>query len=648
MGGVLGFVTREPRGIALNVGSATLRHHETFRQGVFVNSPRLGLAAVYRDNDPPRSIWLADAKVGVVVYGHALLPTRPATPADAKRVAWLYLDQGLDALFTLDGEFLVAILDLGKEELLLLNDRMATIPTQYLCEDGTFIVAPEAKAIFAMLGRRPALDTAGVLSFLNLGFALGSRTIVENVTLVEPAQIVTVSLKCASVHRRTYWTLRFFPQSGMKMLDATEALRSAVDLSHDAALADQPSRVQLLLTGGFDSRLILGSLLRAGRPPDECLTWGVDPEIPNSDLSAARALAQALGVSWRGVRYDGSTFVDHAIQWAVVSELASDNLGNFAAGHDFLYRTGAVAPAVFIGDQMLGTGGLPLSRADAIEAVSGLPRSGVSVELAKILHPGCVGEVERLQRLELEKLAEACPNDAPKDLQDFLGLHIRLARWLNAPTYFREPMVSPRRPLLMRPMVELFTLLPAQLRVDKRVLVRMLQQEMRELMRIPRSSAHNLVDWDRLFTGDTASGAFFRETCRDETLLERELHGLVDPARLRSSIEHYVTHHHTPIARKPSRVPGGLPALRRAASSLPWLARSMRVAERAFGPTVDRARGATGGRVVQRYALLALFRRGIEGSGHGQVESAATDQAKVGSGTWPLRRDTLRGRGDLS
>ena len=614
MGGIVARIGQTPDGAGLTAAMRTLRHHPSFILQTLVDVPPLSLGAVCRPNDPARAAWLPERRLGVVVYGFAVLTTPHPHRAGAAELAALVADQGVEALFELDGGFLVAVLDLRASKLHVINDRTATIPLQYSVGEKCTVLAPEAKAIAALVGRRPDWDVVGTLSFLNSGYALGTRTLFEGVRLQAPAEALSVALDTGQFERHTYWRLAFRPAAKLALTDAADHLFEVMDACHRLATVDQAPDLQLLLTGGYDSRTVLGVLATLGRPPAECLTWGVSADIPRSDPALAHALAAAHGVPWRFLPYHGGMFASNAQAWAEVSELASDNLGNFAAGAGFLYECGVVGSGVVIGDQLFGTGGMPVTQVEAIAGAGGSFCAGISGGLASVVRADQRAEVDALLRKEVSRLVETCSASSMKDVQDCLGFHVRLARWLNAPTYFREPMVSPRRPMLMRPALEYVQHLPPRLRVDKCVLVEMLHRRMPALLRIPRMRADSLVDWTSTFTGDPAVSPLFEALLRDERRRVTPVWRRLDGTRVDAQLGSYLG---TGAMTKtsPGGRPGILPAVRRFSARMPGLAPAVALFEAAARASGTAPVGAKTARVLQRLALLGLLWESQVGAG---------------------------------
>jgi hypothetical protein len=345
--------------------------------------------------------------------------------------------------------------------------------------------------------------------------------------------------------------------------------------------------------------------------PRRAIGWGISDAIPFSDPYIARRLAAQFGVPFEFAGYDHHTFPEQAEPWAFVSEIGSDNLGNFAAGPQGLVSVGNMAPAVFNGDQLLGSGGIPLSFADAFEVGTGMPFHGMAPGMATMLARKRAREAAEIAREGLMQMALARRSTPSKDVQDYLGWQTHGLRWLNAPMYHREPMVSPWRPLAFASAVQLFERLPARHRVDKRLLVRMLERCVPHALSEPVASANSLVDWRVAFGTRTATGRFFESAAHDALFLESEVGAFFDADVVKDVLRAFSGADHAPVSRRPSS-DSAIEGIRRLFAR--WHASSLAVrgAQRAVTRLKGRSVGAGSVRVLWRIVLLNVLLRIIE------------------------------------
>jgi hypothetical protein len=611
MAGLAGYVTAAPETVAFDRALAALCHHASHRTAIEVDEPCLRLGSNHRSAAPPSVHSIASARLTVLAIGAPVLRVETWRPATAELIAKRYLDSGDASLSALDGSYLVAVLDRERGSLVIVNDRLASVPLVYWAGEGRFAFAPEAKAVFAMADVRPSIDASSAAAFLNLGYPIGHRTMFEGICHLEAAHQLTVDLR-SGVHRsERYWDLRFTGGRDISKDEAAAALDGVMKDALNATLADSPANVRLLLTGGWDSRALLGVMASAGRPPDSTLTWGLSRDIAESDASIAQGLAGAVGVPNQLLTYDADGYVRHATEWVRVSELSSDNAGSFAAGADFLHRHVPGIDVVFTGDQAFGAGGLATTRAEAIENLTQVPFGRVIPEVATIATADGKQVMGRMFREQVEQIANGAPAVTPKDLQDYLFLHIYVSRWLCAAAYFREPMVTVRRPMLMGSVLDFVGQLPAWLRADKRVLTEFLRRKTPHLLTFPKASANSLVDWNydsrthprlRDFLGARLSWHSVRNT---------PMAGLLDERRFSSAVLEFFSTSPAPISRTPSAVPK-IYSLRSALSRNS----ALRALARQLEPVVKRSLGlkpqGTNTKVMMRLAMLTSLQSEID------------------------------------
>ncbi len=514
MGGLLGYVgpNAAARADAMAAATTLSRHHADHAGSIFTCMGSVALGAVHRRQAPPVAAYDPQRRVGAVLYGFASTEHPPAAVTDPTAIIDGYLDRGVHWLTDLDGGFVVVVVDDARQRFYLVNDRTATVPVHFAHQGDALAFGPDGKSVLRLLDRPVAFDAVGMLHFLSGGRGVGTRTLFEGVLLLPPGSVIEVA---ADEHRssvRRYWQLTFpDAPSRWERGEATEALFDVYLRSLTRFVPDPSDAPPILLTGGHDSRGLLAMALEAGRAPPESLTWGVADDIPDSDPTIARRVSSTLGVPHRFLPYDQSTFASRWKDWAWTGELASDNLGSFAAGPGLLLDARLSGSTVLIGDHALGIGGIPIHRQDAVESTTDLPYQGLPASLRRWLQPDYAPDATTLVWDDVMTLVDYPRGERPKDLKDRLGFEHGTCRWLNAPTYFREPMLTPRRPLLSREALELFVTLPPHLRVDKALMVGLVAERFPDLGAIPTDSANSLVDWSSFFWRD----GFMREWFAD-------------------------------------------------------------------------------------------------------------------------------------
>lgn len=210
----------------------------------------------------------------------------PAGPGEAALAGALLLQHGAAALQRLSGVFSLAAASLDRPWALLANDRLGFSPLFYLLRDDLLLAASEVKPIAAVTDLSP--DPAAYGQFFYIGHMLRHQTLYREIKALGPGQLLEWQPQGGRVH--SYHDLARTPAPGSDPvpLDAINtALQQAVERAGQPVEQDT-----LLLSGGLDSRLLLGVLLSQGRKP-RTLTLEHAGFAHGLDGQLARQVAQA-------------------------------------------------------------------------------------------------------------------------------------------------------------------------------------------------------------------------------------------------------------------------------------------------------------------------------------------------------------------
>lgn len=584
---------------------------------VFTATRGIALGVAYRSRNHVAHEYSANLGVGVVLYGSARLPGSHKALLSTEDVLDGFVSGGTAWLTSLDGSFLIAVVDDRTGQFFLLNDRTATIPLHYVVGEGIMSFGPTSSAALALLKRALIIDPVGSLHFLATGRGGADRTLLQGAKLLGPASIVHVDTRSPRWTVDRYWRLAFAPPARrMTPREATDAAYEACSRAVHETLSAHPGSHRILLSGGYDSRLLLAMAVEQKRAPVEALTWGASDDIPASDPITARRVSDAMGVPHRFLRQDETGFGRHWRDWLRTCELMTDNLGSFASGDAALSSVIGGDASVIIGDHVLGIGGIPLDRRDAIETATKLPLNALPQALERLIHPSSLEKARWSVWEGLEHVVREHDDANAKDLKDRLGFQLGLTRWLNAPTFFREPSVLPTRPFLSADMLRFFQELPPHLRVDKVLIVRLLQARYPRLSRIPVASRSALIDWDAYFWGSGHIRQLLGDGEPLEAIESSPIAQFIDVGRVRSLLAKLLANRTTATTVGSSSSRMSVTGIRRAMSRsyrLGALARQAQVGLRRLkgqGPSLGNRR------LMLRMALLAQFARVVADTDH--------------------------------
>ena len=254
-----------------------------------------------------------------------------------------------------EGTYQIVIAREREREVTISSDHLSSRPLFHTYEGGLATFGRSETEVVLLTAREPRLCLDGAIGLLAVGFPLGERTLTEGIERLRPARELVLQVD-RRPHQRTWWDLSFANVTTSHVGVAAEELHARAQISQLATTIDG-APLHLALTGGMDSRLILGLMRETGRLPASTFTWGQRRDVPGSYLEIAQQLAQVAGTDHSTLTYQPDDFAEHLDEWLWISALRSDNLGHFCAGPSFLERCGVPVGPVLLGDHALGVGG---------------------------------------------------------------------------------------------------------------------------------------------------------------------------------------------------------------------------------------------------------------------------------------------------
>ena len=197
----------------------------------------------------------------------------------------------------LNGQF--AIIAQLNSDIYLITDQIRSEAIFYSTVNNTLLVSGNAKTIFNET-KTKSLNKNQAVIFENIGFTTGNKTLINDISQVEAAQIVKFSEK-----NKTEKIYLNFPNSISKEVDFESAKKQLKKLLYEifkdyfSNLSN--NQIALPLSSGLDSRLIAFMLKEFSVKNVISFTFGRENshEIPNS-----QKVAKILGFDWHFINYD--------------------------------------------------------------------------------------------------------------------------------------------------------------------------------------------------------------------------------------------------------------------------------------------------------------------------------------------------------
>jgi hypothetical protein len=250
-------------------------------------------------------------------------------------------EEAVECLKALDGPFAAVMWHDAVRRLTIVTDILGMQPLYFHRQAGTFALASEVRALTSSGVCPSSPDPAGWGAFLSFGHTIADRTLAADVRRVAPGSVVVYQPDTDTLSVSSYWR---WPSARLDAVhDSTiDTLGDQVVAEVRACLAYHPRPV-VCLSGGYDSRLILGALEDIGQRP-AILTLAHPDEQHDLDGKLALRIARTfdLRVDRRLPRPDFFSTPDY-LDYVRTSGLASPSLYLFIAQLSSCLRTGVEA-----------------------------------------------------------------------------------------------------------------------------------------------------------------------------------------------------------------------------------------------------------------------------------------------------------------
>lgn len=298
-----------------------------------------------------------------------------------------------------DGAFTAFYWDKTQGKLTVVTDFMGMQPI-YSWKDGNSLhFATETKAF------NPEPDPAGWGAFLSFGHVIGERTLAQNVKRLPGGSIIEIDAQTKSTRTTTYWSLPV----GAEQATIGELAHSFRDSIEAYAPFGRDGTV--LLSGGYDSRVILYGLMESGIPVKARIFAHSDENF-DADRRIAERLARRFAIEFDTIHPDKDFF-----STAAYLDYISDTDAQIPSLHLFIAQLGPSIPGPAIWEgwgpgPALGSRYFPGGGFDTYLARSCAGPGSDAWDAAKlVLQPDFSREMETSFRQDLDAEVARFPND---------------------------------------------------------------------------------------------------------------------------------------------------------------------------------------------------------------------------------------------
>lgn len=320
------------------------------RQDAVTGWGNADLALAYAVRDPRTSdVAVAVADDGSFTYVDgpvaALGSSRPGTAGgghtgerrglqavQAAAQAWR---AGCPSFAALSGSFRGIHYDSRQRRTLIFTDRLGSRPIFCRPIANAIYFASDIRALLQLPGGLCELDLEALAQFVRYQMILGERTLYKQISVLAPATVAEAVHHLGELNRRRYWTLAPLPFFDSMEEAVAATIHTLTAATERVTAASQ--RLAILLSGGFDSRMLVASLDAPARAKAAAFTFG--PGLTD-EAQVAYQVAAHCATPWN--------FIEEPLKayWEYMADglLASNGLHSAAHLH-FSYPVALIAGA---------------------------------------------------------------------------------------------------------------------------------------------------------------------------------------------------------------------------------------------------------------------------------------------------------------
>lgn len=462
----------------------------------------------------PKKVDVEELGLHGLCYGTALFPRSP---------------QG-DWLGQLKGFHSLAVRDDHHGGYCLAADRRGSQPVYYATAAGFLCFAPEVGALLELPGMSREPDYGALGSLIASGHLLEDATLFRAIRRLQGGCCLRV--RGGNLQQSRYWDFLPGSQGRRKSEDLVGQLGEIIERAVGGDLSPDLEGTAIFLSGGCDSRVILGAALRFGTL--HTVSWGLDRDASGTDAAIAEQLAALCGCEHiflpRTVDNFGAMFEE--------ANAITEGHSDAAAFHPQEFRLMRALKQrgfrrVIRGDETFGWKRMNFSRLGAFAHV-GLRCFGEVEGLPLLFQPKAARKIIEENTHLAEAVLRSGPDGSENQSKDYFYFHQRLQNYLNSCASFKNRLFEHLNPLLADEVLDFLSLIPDEMREDKQLLRTLLEKHFPDLHAVGYATSDGLENWSALWRQDTPVRAYLRDQLQDARSAVWDIY---DRARIREIFE---------------------------------------------------------------------------------------------------------------
>lgn len=268
------------------------------------------------DRRPPVRVWrepdgsfaVLDGEIYDFGDGSTVKSSELSDDEHARRLFEIYRREGTTGIGQLDAAAAMVIFDAPLRELQVFRDVSGVVTTFHATVNGDAVFASEMETLLKA-GVPKKIDRQTVDYYLSKGYAPAPWTFIEGVRKIPPAHVLAMKTGATPAVTRYYRQVaspKIHMDAGARLERMREVIPQALRRRHDTE-----RKTAVLLSGGIDSMLVLGALVKLVGAPARAFTFRyANYEGRFNEEEPARKVSEYLGVEHEIIPYEPSDIAE--------------------------------------------------------------------------------------------------------------------------------------------------------------------------------------------------------------------------------------------------------------------------------------------------------------------------------------------------
>jgi len=205
-----------------------------------------------------------------------------------------------------EGSYQTVLADKNENTIEIWNDELGQRHLYFYTDEKFLCFAPEVKALLALKRDKCEIDEDGLCDYINYGYPLGIKTFFKEIKLLKPGSYISYGQNKSKINSGTYH-VNFDEDKNADIKTYIDELSATYPVIL-RSMAYNYSNHLIPLTGGLDSRFILGNAAKIGLHPI-CYTHGRRNSL---DYKIAEKVSATLNAEHNLIEIDPDWLVENA------------------------------------------------------------------------------------------------------------------------------------------------------------------------------------------------------------------------------------------------------------------------------------------------------------------------------------------------